>query len=56
MLGVAFGRIGCFMNGCCWGGVCEEGLTGVTFPQGSPPFVDQIEDGTLLDVRSEAKL
>jgi len=24
MLGLAFGRIGCFLNGCCWGGVCDE--------------------------------
>ncbi len=28
MLGLAFGRAGCFLNGCCWGGICahqEEG-------------------------------
>jgi len=24
MLGLAFGRIGCFLNGCCWGAVCDE--------------------------------
>ncbi|MFQ5492122.1 MAG: prolipoprotein diacylglyceryl transferase family protein [Phycisphaerae bacterium] len=24
MLGLAFGRAGCFLNGCCWGGVCAE--------------------------------
>ena len=23
LLGVSLGRIGCFLNGCCYGGVCE---------------------------------
>lgn len=23
MLGLAFGRMGCFLNGCCFGGLCE---------------------------------
>ena len=53
MLGLALGRIGCFLNGCCWGGVCDQSHLGVTFPQGSPPFVDQIEDGSLLGMRLE---
>ena len=22
-IGLAFGRLGCLLNGCCWGGVCE---------------------------------
>ncbi len=30
-LGHAFGRLGCFMAGCCWGGP-TDGPTGVTFP------------------------
>jgi prolipoprotein diacylglyceryltransferase len=25
MLGLAFGRAGCFLNGCCWGGRCQFG-------------------------------
>jgi phosphatidylglycerol:prolipoprotein diacylglycerol transferase len=53
MLGLAFGRIGCFLNGCCWGGQCDPSALGVTFPQGSPPFVDQVKNGTLLDMRLE---
>lgn len=53
MLGLALGRIGCFLNGCCWGAMCGDSALGVTFPQGSPPFVDQIENGTLLDMRFE---
>ncbi len=24
MVGVMFGRLGCFLNGCCWGAVCDE--------------------------------
>ena len=54
MLGVALGRIGCFLNGCCWGAMCGASVLGVTFPQGSPPFIAQIENGTLLDMRLEA--
>ncbi len=40
MLGLAFGRLGCFLNGCCYG---KEG-TGfpcVSFPSGSPAANDQ---------------
>ncbi len=51
MLGLAFGRIGCLMNGCCWGGYCDHSALGITFPQGSPPYVDQIKKGTLLDMQ-----
>lgn len=53
MLGVAFGRLGCFMNGCCWGGTCEPSALAVTFPQGSPPYFAQIEDGSLLGMEFE---
>ncbi|MFH1552630.1 MAG: prolipoprotein diacylglyceryl transferase [Candidatus Omnitrophota bacterium] len=31
-LGQALGRIGCFLNGCCYGKVVESGIA-VTFPQ-----------------------
>lgn len=33
-LGLAFGRLGCFLNGCCYGGLCEQPW-GVAFPFGS---------------------
>jgi len=34
MLGLAFGRIGCFLNGCCWGAVCDEKFPlAVRFPR-----------------------
>jgi phosphatidylglycerol:prolipoprotein diacylglycerol transferase len=46
VLGVALGRIGCFLNGCCYGGLSELPWA-VQFPQGSPPFVDQVQQGQL---------
>jgi len=37
MLGLAFGRLGCFLNGCCYGGVCPDGL-GFSWPAGTIPW------------------
>ncbi len=36
-IGLACGRFGCFLNGCCFGGRCELPW-GVAFPNGSVPF------------------
>ncbi|MDR1479562.1 MAG: prolipoprotein diacylglyceryl transferase [Planctomycetaceae bacterium] len=44
MLGISIGRIGCFLNGCCFGAVCDLSWA-VTFPEGSPAHVCQIERG-----------
>jgi len=38
VLGLALGRIGCFLNGCCFGGVCLTSDLAVTFPRESPPY------------------
>ncbi|TDE63599.1 MAG: prolipoprotein diacylglyceryl transferase, partial [Candidatus Scalindua sp. AMX11] len=56
-MGLFFGRIGCFLNGCCWGDVCDPDLWwAVTFPKsvdlnnmidGSPAFVDHLEKGLI---------
>jgi phosphatidylglycerol:prolipoprotein diacylglycerol transferase len=46
VVGLALGRIGCFMNGCCYGGVCD-GPLGLTFPPGSPPHARHHELGWL---------
>jgi phosphatidylglycerol:prolipoprotein diacylglycerol transferase len=51
MIGLTMGRLGCLMNGCCWGGICERSSLGIAFPQGSPPFVDQLERGLLVGMR-----
>lgn len=39
-LGLAIGRIGCFLNGCCYGGTCELPWA-VEFPYGSPAQMHQ---------------
>jgi phosphatidylglycerol:prolipoprotein diacylglycerol transferase len=46
MVGLAFGRIGCFMNGCCYGEECKLPW-GADFPYGSNAFVEQYEHGEI---------
>lgn len=45
-LGHAFGRIGCFLHGCCYGKV-TNGVYGVRFPCYSPAWYDHIRNGLL---------
>ncbi|MFT3788025.1 MAG: prolipoprotein diacylglyceryl transferase [Tepidisphaeraceae bacterium] len=40
MIGLGIGRIGCFVNGCCYGETCDLPWA-VQFPYGSPPYEDQ---------------
>jgi phosphatidylglycerol:prolipoprotein diacylglycerol transferase len=42
MLGLFFGRLGCYLNGCCWGKVTESAI-GIRFPIGSGPWHAQFE-------------
>ncbi|MEW6025812.1 MAG: prolipoprotein diacylglyceryl transferase [Planctomycetota bacterium] len=51
LLGLAFGRIGCFLNGCCYGRISEVLPWSVSFPvitnpkgeiTGSPAFLDHL--------------
>ncbi len=44
LLGLAIGRIGCVMNGCCYGGLCDNAWQ-MTFPWGSPAHVHQARHG-----------
>ena len=38
-IGIAFARIGCFLNGCCFGRVCSpHAFYGLEFPPGSIPY------------------
>lgn len=41
-LGVAVGRVGCFLNGCCYGKRCVTQWLAVRFPQGSPPWLAEV--------------
>lgn len=45
-LGHAFGRLGCFFHGCCFGGV-GGGALGVCFPHGSPAWQHQVSKGLI---------
>lgn len=47
--GLALGRIGCLLNGCCYGGACDLPWA-VTFPVESPPYADQLLSGKLHGV------
>lgn len=40
MIGLAFGRVGCFLNGCCYGKPTEMAC-GISFPYDSPAFHSQ---------------
>ena len=46
-IGIAIGRIGCFLNGCCYGKISSQ--WGVSFPgaQNSPAFAQQVLDGLI---------
>jgi phosphatidylglycerol:prolipoprotein diacylglycerol transferase len=46
-LGVAVGRLGCFLNGCCYGDFCSSPWLGVRFPKGSPPWLAERAQGLL---------
>jgi phosphatidylglycerol:prolipoprotein diacylglycerol transferase len=45
-VGTLFGRIGCFLNGCCYGDACQLPW-GVSFPAESPPWLAQFRQGLI---------
>ena len=55
IIGLAIGRIGCLLNGCCYGGLCEEGVVSIRFPKYStqqlstfsPPYGHHLQSGNL---------
>ncbi len=51
LLGLSLGRIGCLLNGCCHGGVCDNEPFALCFPQGSPPYMSQLHTGELFGAR-----
>lgn len=42
MVGLALGRVGCFLNGCCWGDTCDKPWA-VSYPYDSPAYEYQVE-------------
>ena len=48
-IGISIGRIGCFLNGCCYGKVCNSGHFCVEFPAKDfpPPYYDQLKSGLI---------
>lgn len=46
MVGLAFGRIGCFLNGCCYGAQCNVAWA-VQFPYGSDAYVTEFNQNAL---------
>ncbi|MGE3063015.1 MAG: prolipoprotein diacylglyceryl transferase [bacterium] len=44
-LGIFIGRIGCFLNGCCYGKVSYS--CGVSFPKDSPAYFEQMSSGAI---------
>lgn len=49
-IGLALGRIGCLMNGCCYGGPCPDNSWALRFPNSSPVFQDQLASGQLVGI------
>lgn len=50
MLGLALGRVGCFLNGCCYGGPTDHAW-GVRFPPESVPYVEHLRGGRMHGFR-----
>ncbi len=55
-IGLAIGRLGCLMNGCCWGGVCDVGMPAIQFPAGSSSWVQHLSNGSLLGLKTKPVL
>lgn len=45
-VGVGFGRIGCLLNGCCFGDPCSLPWA-IQFPKGSVPWLELVQRGVL---------
>lgn len=48
MLGEVFGRMGCFLNGCCYGAPANLPWS-VCFPQHSPAYAHQVQSNIISD-------
>src|SRR5688500_13853830 len=56
MIGLGIGRIGCFLNGCCYGAVCDAKFAlAITYPYGTTPYIEQYYERK-LDAPPELKV
>ncbi|MGH7214965.1 MAG: prolipoprotein diacylglyceryl transferase [Tepidisphaeraceae bacterium] len=56
MIGLGFGRIGCLLNGCCYGAQCNlPAPLSISFPYGSIPYQDQFHQGYVVPDRELVK-
>ena len=46
MIGLAFGRVGCFLNGCCYGAECNLPWA-VHYPYYSNAYIDHVNEGKI---------
>jgi phosphatidylglycerol:prolipoprotein diacylglycerol transferase len=57
MIGLGIGRVGCLLNGCCYGTRCDASVVpwAITYPFASQPYMDQLNSGQikLADVPKE---
>lgn len=47
MVGLAFGRVGCYLNGCCYGAGVPTPIS-VAFPYPSPAYIDDQASGLVI--------
>lgn len=52
-LGHAFGRIGCFFYGCCYGRLSDCAIA-VAFPRGSPAWYEQLNAGLIASTAQKS--
>lgn len=52
-LGHAFGRTGCFLNGCCFGRISDSAIA-VCYPPKAPAWTSQLQEGLITGAASKS--
>lgn len=49
MIGLAFGRVGCLLNGCCYGAECSTEAVpwAIHYPYGSNAYIEEVRKGEI---------